>query len=112
MKAKLFVSLLLVVLLMQMCMLTINVNAGDSPVKVAVYVESQIDESERANVVDALGVVEARFEDQIGYEVDFEIVGSWVSRKDTDDPTVLLEDAISKTDGIQTYLWDNIGRIV
>ncbi|MEM2995530.1 MAG: zinc-dependent metalloprotease family protein [Candidatus Bathyarchaeia archaeon] len=81
---------------------------ADSSVKVAVYLEStNINESERANIIKALEDVRMRFYNQLGKTVEFEIVGTWESSKNTDRSTVLLEEAIMKTDGIYANEYSN-----
>ncbi|MEM2971714.1 MAG: hypothetical protein QW270_04755 [Candidatus Bathyarchaeia archaeon] len=112
MKAKLLVSLLLAVLLVQAYTCALAV-ADDSPVEVAVYIENRIknDGSKLLTLQDALEVVEARFKDQLGYAVDFKFCRWWESRKDIDDPLVLLQDALSKAGGIRTREYDNYGTV-
>ncbi|MEM2970825.1 MAG: hypothetical protein QW270_00160 [Candidatus Bathyarchaeia archaeon] len=70
-------------------------------VKVAVYFESaNIDANEKQKILGALGVVENRFETQIGVaEPDFDEKGTWTSDKTTEDPDLIFIDAIRKTGG-------------
>lgn len=110
MKSKLLVLLLLASLFVEACMLA-KANVFGSPasaVKVAVYWETEkIDASERAQIVDAIGVVESRFEDQLGYKVDFEMIGSWTSVKTTTSVTYIVTEAIKETGGVLAPTYDN-----
>jgi hypothetical protein len=111
MKAKALIIALAVVLCLST--FTFLAKCEEPAVKVAVYIESaNIDNNERSRIVDAMGVVESRFENNIGYKVDLEIVGSWTSRKDTKDVETLLSEAISETDGVFTTFYDNYGEYV
>jgi hypothetical protein len=111
MKAKVLIIALAVLLCFSS--FTSLAKCEEPAVKVAVYIESaNIDSSERAKIVDAMGVVESRFENNIGYKVDLEIVGSWTSRKDVKEVGALLSEAISETDGTRTSFCDNYGEYV
>jgi hypothetical protein len=109
MKAKVLIIALAVVLCFSS--FTFLAKCEEPAVKVAVYWENEnIDSCELLTIENALAEVENRFLNQLGHAVDFEIVGSWTSSKNTEDDVVLISEAISKTDGVYETVFENGGE--